>query len=153
VRLDGEWEGNAVSRVRGIFHNTEFVSKINISMIFSYKKGEANVSSIVIFDFTDFLTDLANIEEKKRIYKRKYMGIYKSVLQDIFDFIIFDRYSLFWRSTELAVEFFASDSDGDFLINKDEDMLFLKYFKPSFILGIGDSGFTEMIFRKIYKVI
>jgi hypothetical protein len=148
-RLEGEWEGNAISRVRNNDFDMRFESKLNISLIFNYKKGNKNVSSIVKFDFTDFLTDLEKIKEMKKhgFTKENIWEIFKNTLKD--EFITFEHYSIIVRNTELAVEYFASDSRGKFLIDKNKDILLLIYYEPSFVLGIGDSGFTEMIFKKI----
>jgi len=149
-KLEGVWEGNAISAIRGIFQNTEFESVLNISMIFSYKKGEAFVSSFVRNDFTGFLKDLENMEGMKErgFTKESIWEILKTALEN--DFFTFNHYSLFYENSALAVEYFASDSSGKFLINSNKDTLLLIYYEPSFILGIGDSGFTEMIFKKIF---
>jgi hypothetical protein len=150
---EGEWEGNAISHVKSNFHNTKFESKLNISMTFNHEKGAAFVSSITRIDFTDFLTDLENIREIKEsgYTKENIWKILKNAFES--DIFTFDQYSLLFESRELAVEYFASDSRGTFLISKNEDMLLLTYFEPSFILGIGDSGFTKMIFKKKLKVL
>jgi hypothetical protein len=150
---EGEWEGNAISLVRSNFDSTKFESKLNISMTFNHEKGGVIVSSILKIDFTDLVADLENMKEiKERGYtKESIWKIFKNVLES--DIFTFGQYSLFIESTELAVEYFASDSRGTFLINKNKDMLLLTYFEPSFILGIGDSGFTKMIFKKKLKVI
>jgi len=146
--LDGEWEGKAISLVKINNFNTEFVSLLNVSMTFNYKKGDTIVSSIVKYDFADFLKDLENIKEMKENghTKESIWKIFRGMLEN--GFFSFDQYSLSYNNSGLASEYFASDSEGDFLINKYRDTLLLIYFKPAFILGIGDSGFTEMIFRK-----
>jgi hypothetical protein len=145
---EGEWEGNATSLVKSNFNNTKFESKLNISMTFNYKKGETTVSSVTRIDFTDFITDLENMKEIKELgYTKEILWqIFKNALES--DVFTFDKYSLLFETTELAAEYFASDSRGTFLISKNEDMLLLTYFEPSFVLGIGDSGFTKMIFKK-----
>jgi hypothetical protein len=150
-RLEGEWEGRAISHVRNNFGNTEFESNLHLTMTFNYKNGEAIVSSIVKFDFTDYLTDLANREEMKEngYTIESIWEILKGEMED--DFFTFGHYSLFYENSALAIEYFASDSRGYFLIDKNEDTLLLIYYEPSFILGIGDSGFTEMIFKKLHK--
>ncbi|MCL1960117.1 MAG: hypothetical protein FWF68_11010 [Spirochaetes bacterium] len=147
--LEGEWEGNAVSVIKGIFQNKEFESVLNISMIFSYKKGEAFVASFVRTDFTYLLTDFENMDgmKEKGYTKENIWEMLKDALEN--DFFTFNNYSLFYENSALAVEYFASDSSGKFLINDNKDTLLLIYYEPSFILGIGDLGFTEMIFRRI----
>jgi hypothetical protein len=151
--LEGEWEGNAVSQIQNTYNETEFVSKLNITITFNYKKGDENVSSIIKIDFTDFLTDLENTKEVNETgFTKEDMW---DELRNTFTGtpIKFDRYSLVLESTEPADEYFASDSNGRFLMNKNKDMLLLIYYEPSFIIGIGDLGFTKMIFRKALKVI
>jgi len=148
--LEGEWEGNAISVIRGNFQNTEFKSVLNISMIFSYKKGDVFVTSFVRTDFSYFLTDLENMEamKEKGFTKEILWEMLKTVLEN--DFFTLINYSLFYENSAPSVEYFASDSDGKFLINNNKDTLLLIYYEPSFILGFGDSGFTEMIFKKIF---
>jgi hypothetical protein len=148
--LEGEWEGNAVSVIRGVFQNKEFESVLNISMIFSYKKGKAFVTSFVKTDFTYLLTDLENIEgmKEKGYTKENIWEMLTDALEN--DFFTFNNYSLFYENSALAVEYFASDARGKFMINNNKDTLLLIYYEPSFILGVGDSGFTEMIFKKIF---
>ena len=149
--LEGQWEGSAVSLVKFYITNTVvFETSLNINMIFNYKKGEENVSSIVKFDFTDFLTVFESLEEVKEegITKEAVWEMFKMRLGNSFKF---DHYSMIYEDTEPAVDFFASDSGGRFLMNRNKDMLLLIYYEPSFVLGMGDSGFTKMIFRKTLK--
>jgi len=149
-QLEGVWEGNAVSHVITDFNNMVFETNLNISIIFSYRKRDAFVSSVVKFDFTDFLTDLENIKGMKEA------GFTKDIMWKIFkdelenDLFTFDHYSLLIESTEPAAEYFASDSRGKFMVNKNKDTLLLIYYEPSFVIGIGDTGFTRMIFKKRY---
>lgn len=148
--FEGEWEGKAISFVRSDYNNTKFESNLNISMTFNYKKGKAFVPSILKVDFSDFLTDLENMEEMKEkgYTKNVIWETFKNALEN--DFFTFDHYSILFDNTAWAVEYFASDSEGKFLTNKNKDTLLLVYYKPSLILGIGDSGFTKMIFKKRY---
>jgi hypothetical protein len=149
--LEGYWEGTAISVIKGNILNTEFKSNLNISLLFNYKKGDKFVSSGVKIDFNNMLTDLEKLKEfKERGYTKESMWeILKSELKK--GNFKFDRYSILIENTESADEYFASDSKGQFLINKDKDTLLLIYHEPSFILGIGDSGFTRMIFKKPIK--
>ena len=149
-RLEGEWEGTAISFVKSNIHNIEFESVLNISITFNYKKGDENVVSIIKIDFSDFITDLENIRgvRESGFTREKLWEVFKNELKDT-SVIKFDHYSLFFENTELAAEYFASDSRGRFLINKNKDLLILIYFEPAFVIGIGDSGFTKMTFRKI----
>jgi len=147
--LEGEWDGNAVSFVRGVFQNTEFESILDISMTFSYKKDDEAVLSFVGVDLSRLLTDLENLDEMKEkgFTKENLWEILKSALEN--DFFEFYEYVIIYENSAWADEYFASDANGKFLINGDKDALLLTYYEPSFILGIGDSGFTEMIFRRI----
>jgi len=151
--FDGEWEGNAVSYIKSNYNNTEFESLLNISMTYNYKKGDKVVSSVVKIDFSVFLTDLANMDAMKK------EGYTKDIIWEMFknllrtDFFKFNNYSVSYENSSPAVEYFASDSEGKFLTNKNKDILLLIYYKPRFILGIGDSGFTKMIFRKKNKIL
>ena len=146
--LEGVWEGNAVSHVITDFNNIVLETDLNITIVFSYRKRDGFVSSVIKFDFTDFLSDLENIKGMKEA------GFTKDIMWRIFkdeldnDIFTFDRYSLFIESTEPAAEYFASDSRGKFMVNKNKDTLLLIYYEPSFVIGIGDSGFTRMIFKK-----
>jgi len=147
-QLEGVWEGNAVSHVKTDFNNIVFETNLNISIIFSYRKRDSFVSSVVRFDFTDFLTDLENIKGMKEagFTKETMWRIFKNELEN--DLFTFDHYSLLIESTEVAAEYFASDSRGKFMVNKNKDTLLLIYYEPSFVIGIGDTGFTRMIFKK-----
>ncbi|WP_461256245.1 hypothetical protein [Treponema sp. R80B11-R83G3] len=150
-QLEGVWEGSAVSHVKSDFINSVFETNLNIGIIFSYRKRDAFVSSVIKFDFTDFLTDLENIKGVKELGFTKEI-LWKMIKDEIDDdSISFDQYSILVESTELAADYFASDSRGKFLINKNKDTLLLIYYEPSFVLGIGDSGFTRMIFKRKYK--
>jgi len=150
--IEGVWEGNAVSHVKTNFNNIIFETNLNIGIIFSYRKRDEFVSSVIKFDFTDFLADLENIKGMKEAgyTKDNIWKIFKKELEN--DIFTFNNYSLFIESTELAAEYFASDSRGKFLINKNKDTLLLIYYEPSFVIGIGDTGFTRMIFKKKYKL-
>jgi len=151
--LEGEWEGNAISFVKNDIFDTEFESTLKISMTFSYKKGDKIVSSFVKIDFTDFLTDLENINVMKE------NGFTKEIIWEMFKEELgnrnlkFNQYSISFENSGFANEYFASDSEGKFLINKNKDTLLLIYYEPSLVFGIGDSGFTRMIFKKILKSI
>jgi hypothetical protein len=151
-QLEGVWEGNAVSHVLTNFSNTILETNLNISIIFSYRKRDNFVSSVTKIDFTEFLTDLENIKGMKEAgyTKENLWKIFKSELED--DSISFDQYSVLIENTELASDYFASDSRGKFLINKNKDTLLLTYYEPSFVIGIGDSGFTRMIFKRKFKL-
>jgi hypothetical protein len=152
-KLDGEWEGKAISHIKSNINNKEFESHLNISMIFNYKKGNKNVSSLVKIDFTDFLVDLENFDKmKERGYTKEKIWILFKV-QFGNDFTTSDNYSLIVENSGLADEYFASDAEGMFFMNENQDALLLLYYKPSFILGIGDLGFTRMIFKKTIKYI
>jgi hypothetical protein len=149
--LEGEWEGSAISGVKYYISETVvWETSLNIIMIFNYKKGEEDVSSITKFDFTDFLTFFENLEEVKEegITKEEVWEMFKMQLGSSFKY---DHYSLIYEDTEPADEFFASDSRGRFLMNRNKDELLLIYYEPAFVLGMGDSGFSKMIFRKIHK--
>ena len=148
--VEGRWEGNAISPISSDFIGMAFKSQLKITMTFDYKKGDANVFSIVKIDLNDFLTDLENMKGMKKAgYTKESMWeIFKEVLLGSEAFI-FDDYSIFFENTALASKYFASDSLGKFLMNKNKDRLLLTYSEPYFILGIGDAGFTKMIFRKI----
>jgi hypothetical protein len=141
--LEGRWEGKATSNIKANF----LKSIINITWIFKYKKDDTLVTSIINFDFNNFLNDLENTEEMKEssYSKEKIWQIFKSFFQD--DHISFDHYSINFDDSAIASEYFASDSRGKFLINRNKDMLRLIYYEP-FILGIDDQGFTEIVFRK-----
>jgi hypothetical protein len=146
--LEGEWEGTAISVIKGsMFFNTEFKSSLNISLLFKYKKGDKFVSSGVKMDFSNFLADLASTKEiKEKGYTKEILWeMLKGTLKGNFKF---DRYSIIVETIESADEYFATDDEGQFYINKNKDALLLIYNKPSFILGIGDTGFTRMIFKK-----
>jgi len=147
-QLEGVWEGTAVSYIKTNINNIVFETSLNISIIFSYRKRDVFVSSVTKIDFSDFLTDLENIRGMKEagLTRENLWKIFKDELDN--NVFTFDRYSLFIESTEPAVEYFASDARGKFLINKNKDTLLLIYYEPSFIMGIGDSGFTRMIFKK-----
>jgi len=151
-QLEGIWEGNAVSNIKSDFNYTLFETNLNISIIFSYRKRDDFVSSVIKFDFTEFLADLIKIKGVKEagFTKENMWEIFKDELGN--DYFTFNNYSLFIESTELAAEYFASDSRGKFMINKNKDTLLLIYYEPSFVIGIGDSGFTRMIFRRKYKL-
>jgi len=150
-QLEGVWEGNAVSYVKTDFNYTLLETNLNISIIFSYRKRDVFVSSVIKIDFSDFLTDLENINGVKEAgYTKEILwGIFQDELDG--DLFTIDHYSLFIESTESAFEYFASDSRGKFMINKNKDTLLLIYYEPTFIIGIGDSGFTRMIFKRKYK--
>jgi hypothetical protein len=141
--LEGQWEGMATSNVK----TNLFKSIINITWIFKYKKDDILVTSIINFDFNNLLNDLENTEEaKERSFSKEIIWqTFKLYFQD--DHISFDHYSLNFDNSAVASEYFASDSRGKFLINRNKDMLRLIYYEP-FILGIGDLGFTEIVFRK-----
>jgi hypothetical protein len=147
--LEGEWEGTAISPVRIDINNKTFESRLNISMVFNYKKGDTLVSSFVKIDFAEFLTDLVNTDGmKERGYTRENIWeLYKNSIRA--DGIRYNQYSLIVDNKEPAGEFFASGSTGKFFKNENQDALLLVYYEPSFILGIGDLGFTKMIFKKI----
>jgi hypothetical protein len=149
--LEGVWEGNAVSHIITDFNNIVFETDLNITIVFSYRKRDAFVSSVIKFDFSDFLTDLENIKGMKEagFTKETIWKIFKNELEND-DIFTFDQYSLFIENTEPAAEYFASDSRGKFMVNKNKDTLLLIYYEPSFVIGIGDSGFTRMIFKKRY---
>jgi len=150
--LEGVWEGNAVSYVKSNFNNMIFETNLNIDIIFSYRKKDDFVSSVIRIDFTDFLTDLVNIKGVKEA------GFTKEILWEMFqdelddDSISFYNYSILIENTELAAEYFASDSRGKFMINKNKDTLLLIYYEPTFVIGIGDSGFTRMTFIRKFKL-
>jgi len=147
-QLEGIWEGNAVSYVKSNFNNMIFETKLNIGIIFSYRKKDDFVSNVIRIDFTDFLTDLVNIRGVKEA------GFTKEILWEMFkdellnDSISFYNYSILIENKESADEYFASDSRGKFMINNNKDTLLLMYYEPTFVIGIGDSGFTRMIFKK-----
>jgi len=147
-QLEGVWEGNAVSLIKTSISNISFETNLNITIIFSYRKRDAFVSSVIKFDFEDFLNDLSNIKGVKEsgFTKDNLWETFKSELKN--DLFILDNYSLLVESTEPAVEYFASDSRGKFMINKNKDTLLLIYYEPSFVIGIGDTGFTRMIFKR-----
>jgi hypothetical protein len=168
---EGEWEGHAVSFLFSNVNGKDHESEINISMTFNYNKGDIYVFSIIKFDFNVFLTDLLDLEEIKEMglqkhdvwiqFKedlRNHLFLENDVFIEIENDIFLDKeyyalhmlvqYSLIIEREELAVEFFASDSEGTFLINSNKNKLLLTYFEPAFLLYIGDFGFTEMIFRK-----
>jgi len=147
-QLEGVWEGNAVSHIKTNFSNIIFETNLNITIIFSYRKRDEFVSSVIKFDFTDFLNDLANIKGVKEagFTKDNLWETFKRELKN--DLFIIDNYSLFIEDTEPAAEYFASDPRGKFMINKNKDTLLLIYYEPSFVIGIGDTGFTRMIFKR-----
>jgi hypothetical protein len=150
--LEGVWEGSAVSYVKSNFNYMLFETNLNITIIFSYRKRDDFVSSVIRIDFMDFLTDLENIRGVKEagFTKEKLWEMFKDELEN--DSISFYNYSILIENTELAAEYFASDSRGKFMINKNKDTLLLIYYEPTFVIGIGDTGFTRMIFKRKFKL-
>jgi len=151
-QLEGVWEGNAVSNIKSNFNNIIFETNLYIDIIFSYRKRDTFVSSVIRIDFSDFLTDIENIKGVKEagFTKEILWKMFKDELED--DSISYYNYSILIENTESASEYFASDSRGKFLIDKDQDTLLLIYYEPVFVMGIGDSGFTKMIFKRKFKL-
>jgi len=150
--VQGTWQGNAVSVVTSYF-DLRLNSKLNISMTFEYNGGKT-VDSVVKVDFTDLLIDLVNLPEiKSKGLSQDF--IWNLMMEEVSaDSVLYDvtygRYCFYFYNTESAESYFASDSYGVFLINEAKDTLHLIYIEPVLVLGFGDLGFTEMIFKRIY---
>jgi hypothetical protein len=142
--LEGQWEGSAISTIKDNDFGRGFKSKLTVSITFNYTNDSMFVTSVTGVDFSDFLSDLESTGE---------VGYTKDQLWQVFraalDGGTFDGYCVYFESSEPADEFFASDLRGRFFVNDRKDQLLLEYFESSSVLGIGDSGFTKMLFKKV----
>jgi hypothetical protein len=146
--IEGLWEGNAVSYVVIDGKYTHFTSRLNFTMTFNYKSGSTIVNSFVECDFSDFLADNENYLGGDTGYTQDELWQYIRNLLSIYEFE-FENYSFFFNNTAPAEEYFAADTSGKFLINDAGDSLLLIYYRPVFVLGLGDRGFTRMLFKKV----
>jgi hypothetical protein len=147
--IEGLWEGNAKSIIKVNIDGIDFISSLNITLFCNYKKGDTTINHIVKFDFIDLIIDLENFWAIREIEYTK-----ETIWQGFKEMIDPNDTTLgdYWFSHLTIMdtdEYFASDSEGQFYVSENRDFLYLVYYEPSFILGIEDSGFTEMIFSKI----